>query len=257
VLRRADRVRYDEVAADLRRHYETTGERDLDEADGRLAHLKRFFTGRRIASIGPADVTTYAQRRQLDGAANGTINRELAVLARMLRIAYKANKLARLPVIEKLKEAGARQGFLEPEQYEAVRRRLAPDLQTALTIAYAFGWRMQSEVLTLERRQLDLKAGTLRLDPGTTKNDEGRIVTSPPSSRRSWRPRWSAWRPSRSDSAALCPSCSPTSPTASGSGSARVSGGATSGRPGRRPAGRLVCRGCCATTAGVARSATW
>ena len=35
---------------------------------------------------------------------------------------------------------------------------------------------MQSEVLTLERRHIDLAAGTIRLDPGTTKNDEGRIV---------------------------------------------------------------------------------
>ncbi len=46
----------------------------------------------------------------------------------------------------------------------------------AVTIAYTFGWRMLSEVLALERRQLDLEAGTLRLDPGTTKNDEGRLV---------------------------------------------------------------------------------
>ena len=35
---------------------------------------------------------------------------------------------------------------------------------------------MQSEVLTLERRHLDLEAGTLRLDPGMAKNDDGRIV---------------------------------------------------------------------------------
>ena len=35
---------------------------------------------------------------------------------------------------------------------------------------------MQSEVLTLERRQLDLETGTLRLEPGTTKNDDGRVV---------------------------------------------------------------------------------
>ncbi len=37
---------------------------------------------------------------------------------------------------------------------------------------------MQSEILTLEWRRVDLhpKAGTLRLDPGTTKNDDGRIV---------------------------------------------------------------------------------
>jgi len=50
----------------------------------------------------------------------------------------------------------------------------------ATGIAYAFGWRMQSEVLTLERRQCDLEAGTLRLEPGTTKNDEGRVVYLPP-----------------------------------------------------------------------------
>jgi integrase len=35
---------------------------------------------------------------------------------------------------------------------------------------------MQSEVLTLEWRQIDLEAGTVRLDPGSTKNDDGRVV---------------------------------------------------------------------------------
>jgi len=35
---------------------------------------------------------------------------------------------------------------------------------------------MQSEVLTIERRQVDLDAGTVRLDPGTTKNDDRRLV---------------------------------------------------------------------------------
>ena len=45
-----------------------------------------------------------------------------------------------------------------------------------MSIAHAFGCRIQSEVLTLERRQLDLETGTLRLEPGTTKNDDGRVV---------------------------------------------------------------------------------
>jgi len=36
--------------------------------------------------------------------------------------------------------------------------------------------RSQSEVLSLERRHIDLKEGTLRLEPGTTKNDDGRVV---------------------------------------------------------------------------------
>lgn len=98
----------------------------------------------------------------------------------MLRLAYDYRKLLRLPVVHEPKESAPRQGFFEPEQFEAVHRRLPEDLQVAVTIAYTFGWRMQSEVLTLERRQVDLEAATLRLDPGATKNGEGRIVYMPP-----------------------------------------------------------------------------
>ena len=94
----------------------------------------------------------------------------------MLRVAYKHEKLLRVPPFDMLKDAPAREGFFEAQQYEAVRRKLPEDLQVAVTIAHTYGWRMRSEVLSLERRQLDLKAGTLRLDPGTTKNGEGRVV---------------------------------------------------------------------------------
>ncbi len=59
---------------------------------------------------------------------------------------------------------------------EAIKRHLRPDLKVAVSIAYAFGWRMQSEVLTLQRSQVDLNACTIRLKPGTTKNEEGRLV---------------------------------------------------------------------------------
>ena len=76
----------------------------------------------------------------------------------------------------RLKEAAPREGFFEREQFLAVRKHLPADLAAAVTISYTFGWRMRSEVLTLQRRHLDLRASTLRLDPGTTKNDEGREV---------------------------------------------------------------------------------
>src|SRR4030095_11879806 len=165
-----------EIATDLRRHYGTTGSRTMVEVEGRLAHLDHFFTGRRVAAIGQSDVTTYILHRQTKGAANGIINRELGVLIRMFKLAYEIGKLLRPPVIRKLRESGPRQGFFEHKQYQKIRRYLPADLQVAITIAYTFGWRMQSEVLTLERRQLDLKLGALRLEPGTTKNNEGRLV---------------------------------------------------------------------------------
>lgn len=176
VLPRLDRITYDEAAKDLRDYYTSSGKRNLDEAEFRLTHLDTFFRHYRLTAIGPADITRYVVRRQEAKASNGTINRELGVLGRLLRLAYKNGKLLRLPVVEKLKEAAPRQGFFERERFLAVRRHIAGDLQAAVTISYTYGWRMQSEVLTLERRQLDLEAGTLRLEPGTTKNDDGRLV---------------------------------------------------------------------------------
>jgi len=169
-------VRYEEAAKALREHYTVTGARDLTEAEYRLAHLDRFFAHRKLASIGPADAEQYALARQKAGASNGTVNRELAVLGRMLKLAYEHGTLARLPILRKLTEAAPRQGFFERDRFEAVRWRLSSDLQVAVSIAHTYGWRMQSEILPLERRQLDLEAGTLRLDPGQTKNKDGRVV---------------------------------------------------------------------------------
>jgi integrase len=176
VVPRLDRITYVEVAKDLREHYASSGSRDTGEAGWRLKHLDAFFGHYRVAAIGPADVTRYTAGRQEAEASNGTINRELAVLGRMFKLAYENGKVARLPLIRKLKESAPRQGFFEPEQYEAVRRHLRADLQAAVAIEYTFGWRNKSEVLSLERRHLDLGTGTLRLDASMTKNGDARVV---------------------------------------------------------------------------------
>jgi len=46
-------------------------------------------------------------------------------------------------------------------------------------MAYITGWRFKSEILTRQKRHVDLKAGWLRLDANETKNDEGRMVLHP------------------------------------------------------------------------------
>lgn len=184
ILPRMDKILYEEIAKDLWEHYETTGERDLKEADTRLKPLGQFFRGYRVVNIDMGLVTKYIYQRQGEGRANGTINRELAMLIKMLRFGYERGKVLRVPVIHKLKEAPPRQGFFETDPYLAVKSHLPLHFQLAITIAQTYGWRGPSEILTLERRNLDLEAGTLRLDPGTTKNDEGRIVYLSPELKR-------------------------------------------------------------------------
>ena len=67
-----------------------------------------------------------------------------------------------------------RTGFFEQAEYEAVLPQLPESIRPVVTFAYLTGWRIRSEILRLEWRQVDFQAGTVRLEVGTTKNDEGR-----------------------------------------------------------------------------------
>ncbi len=176
-LPKIERVRFAEIAEALIQHYTVTGSRDLKDVHVKLTPVRAFFDGYRLPAITQASITSYIQKRQSEGLANGTINRELSLLGKALRLAHERGQLFRIPRIHLLQEAAPRAGFFEREDFERVRRQLTsrPDLQTAVTVMYTYGWRV-SEVLGLTLAQVDLGARTLRLDPGQTKNGEGRTV---------------------------------------------------------------------------------
>jgi integrase len=176
---RADRVRFEEAEADLRMHYEATGSRDLAEYARRVAHLTKHFAGARISTIGQPAVDRYVAKRTAQGMKPATIRRELGTLTTLLRLAFRNDKLMRVPMLTRPKEGQARSGFLEREQYAAIRRHLPEDLGVAADIAYTLGWRVQSEVLTLERHHVDLEAGTVTLEAARSKNRRGRVVYLP------------------------------------------------------------------------------
>jgi integrase len=105
-------------------------------------------------------------RAHLAGVSNGEINRELTALKRMFNLAIQVGKLLQKPHIPFLREDNVRVGFFERDQFLAVLPRLPEPVQPASTSAYITGWRIDSEVLSLEWRQVDFAAGEVRLDPG-------------------------------------------------------------------------------------------
>ena len=93
-------------------HYQATGARDLEEAGCRLTHLDRAFRGARANLITAGAITRYIVQRQGEQAANGTVNREVAVLLRMLRLGLERGKVARLPHRPQAKGSGPARRFL-------------------------------------------------------------------------------------------------------------------------------------------------
>jgi integrase len=174
---KAGRLRFDEAAADMLTDYKINGKRSHDNLKNTIIDgaLDPWFRGRRMTDVTTTDVRAYIADRLKDGYANATINRELSALKRMFNLAKQAGRfVGDVPYIPMLAERNVRKGFFERAQFEAVRNRLAPTYQGLVTLAYYTGWRVADELLPLEWHQIDRGAGVIRLEPNTTKNDDGR-----------------------------------------------------------------------------------
>jgi integrase len=174
---RPEQVTFDELAEDLKTEYRIEGRKSLERLEGSVAHLETLFKGMRTMEINTARVKRYIALRQSEGAQNGTINRELPALSKMLNLGaqHTPRKVLTVPHIPKLKEANPRKGFFEHEEYKAVLAELPEFYRGPVTFAYYTGWR-QGEVLDLQWSNVDLQENTVSLDAGTTKNEEGRVV---------------------------------------------------------------------------------
>lgn len=125
-------------------------------------------------------ISRYVRHRLAAGTKPATINRELSTLRRGFNLAARAGRVAGVPYFALLKEDNARKGFFDRESFLAVLSRLPGSLQPLVHTAYLTGWRVQSELMTRQRHHLDLKAGWLRLEPGETKNGQGRMFPLTP-----------------------------------------------------------------------------
>ena len=168
----ARRLRFEDAVQLVVNDYRLNNRRSIANVELRIRkHLKPFFGGLLVQRIGDRDITEFQLKRRAAGASNAEINRELAIVRR----AFKLAKIPNPAEMRMLKESAPRSGFFEREQFESVRSHLEGDLADVVTFAYYMGWRI-SEILHLEWRQVDSRTGTIRLDAGTTKNDDARVI---------------------------------------------------------------------------------
>ncbi|MGA3211614.1 MAG: site-specific integrase [Terriglobales bacterium] len=177
---KSERITVGELGEDFLRDYRVNAKRSLYAADIRWKrHLQPFFGHLRAVDISTDLLCRYVDERQKHGAANATINRELAALKRMFHLGYRCTppKVNRVPSFPRLAEDNARIGFLEDMQCEKLLSA-CPNLwfRSLVEVGRTYGWRI-GELLKLRVKQVDLLARSIRLEPGTTKNREGREVT--------------------------------------------------------------------------------
>lgn len=84
-----------------------------------------------------------------------------------------AGLLTRTSKVPTLQVDNVREEFLTMGDVDGICAEIGEHLMPVVRFAAFTGWR-KGEILALRWRQVDLAAGVVRLDPGTTKNREGR-----------------------------------------------------------------------------------
>jgi len=183
----AARVRVVDLWDDLCCDYRLNG-RHVEDLAKRWRHLAPVFGCDRATEVTTPRLRRYVERRISQGAARATVRLELAALRRALRLGAEAGRVVRVPTFPPVSVQNVRMGFVEGEAFGRLLGELPPALRIVAVLGYWLGWR-RGEIVGLEWRQIDLQSGEVRLDPGTTKNGDGRVAFLPPAALEELR-RW-------------------------------------------------------------------
>jgi integrase len=171
-----ERATLAEILNDVYTDYEVNDLRSLGRIKQAGEHLlDGFGLNFKAKMITSARVQEYKlARKSDDDAANGTINRELALLKRALTLGERNGKVARKPHIELLPEQ-AREGFLTHPEYLKLHDALPDDLKDPVHFLYLSGWRV-SEMRSLKWSDVDRTSKSIRLRSENSKNKTARLL---------------------------------------------------------------------------------
>ena len=122
-------------------------------------------------------IDRYIENRQKLNKANGTINRELSPLHQMFRLGYgrQPQKIIQVPPIPYLNEDdNIRKGFVEQDEYDAMKELLPKYFKGAYMLGYFSGMRLE-EILLIEFSQVIWDERKITLKRIQTKTKEPRI----------------------------------------------------------------------------------
>jgi integrase len=169
---RFDKVMFAELVEDFKEDYKLKGQKKP-----RFKHLEAYFEGMRVVDVTTAKIKSYINHRQEQGAANATVNRELAALKRMLNLGAKETppKVNRVPYIQMLKEDNVKEGFFEDSDYEAILKELPEYIKGMVQFAYWTGWR-EAQIRNITWKMVKIKDRLITAPGRITKNSKPHTI---------------------------------------------------------------------------------
>lgn len=108
---------------------------------------------------------SYIAHRLAQNILPASIRIDLSILKRAFRLGERAGKALCSP-FHTIQVHNVRSGFFEEDEFRLLLHHLPEDIQSLITFAYFTGWRVRSEVMPLQWRQVNLSAGVVLLNQG-------------------------------------------------------------------------------------------
>ncbi len=153
------------AAPEYLKYLSETGGKDVAKKTERLTlHLLPHLGGQLLGSMTETDLKRYSTKRTAEGASAATINRELAVVSHLFRVASDPSALGMIATIpcriRRLREPEPKTTYLTPDQARALLRAARED-ENAFALPFAMiglhtGMRYSS-ILAIRRSEIDLE----------------------------------------------------------------------------------------------------
>ncbi len=134
--------------------------------------LKEHFADRRISDVTGDSIEKYKQARLGEGIEPATINHDLRVLRRMMRLAERKRLIGRSPMVdvEPLKERSQRTPHIVTfEEEERILSASVPYMRALIVLILETGMRSHTEALALTWESIDFSNDIVRVQSSKTK----------------------------------------------------------------------------------------
>jgi integrase len=168
-----ERTSFEDLAKIIEIDYDLNARRSKARMMTSLKGLRSYFGNYLAKDITYDRLNAFVVYRLQEGLSPASVRMDLAVLRRAFRLAERSGKAVR-PSFPTIQVNNVRSGFFEEDEFRLLLHHLPEEIRPMVIFGYHTGWRIRSEVMPLQWRQVDLHNGIVRLEPGTTKNDEGR-----------------------------------------------------------------------------------
>ena len=145
-------------------------------------HLVKHLGHLRAINLTQGHIDAYRAKREKElfrgtFPTSGTLNREVALLKRLLNYAVKAGTLTQNPIahVEMLRENNVRHVAINEAEFQRLYQKAEDALKPILLIAYETGMR-RGEILNLRWKQVSLKEGVIHLTEADTKSSKPRLI---------------------------------------------------------------------------------